>query len=248
MLAKRYDNVSMFNLTDYNLVSLPKTCCGHGGLMIYVHNQFQCTTINHKIMKKTTDLEYLCVEVSHQKHNSKKYIISNIYRKPGEILDEFNVFLAEFTSFLTYIINQNRPSYLCGDYNIDLLKIKTKNHFNDYFDELVTNGFFPKITLPTRIGERSSSLIDNIFTNDTEEKETAGILLNHLSDHQIIFTYIEKLSYIEKVPKFITIEKSNAASIQNFICEMKTLNIYDKLNKSIDSYPEENYEIFLKSI
>ena len=59
--------------------------------------------------------------------------------------------------------------------------------------------FFPKITLPTRIGERSSSLIDNIFTNDTEEKETAGILLNHLSDHQIIFTYIEKLSYIEKL-------------------------------------------------
>ena len=34
-----------------------------------------------------------------------------------------------------------------------------KNNFNDYFDELVTNGFFPKITLPTRIGERSSSLI-----------------------------------------------------------------------------------------
>ena len=45
-----------------------------------------------------------------------------------------------------------------------------KYHLNDYFDELVTNEFFPKITLPTRIGERSSSLIDNIFTNDTEEK------------------------------------------------------------------------------
>ena len=41
--------------------------------------------------------------------------------------------------------------------------------------------FFPKITLATRMGERSSSLIDNIFTNDTEDKETAGILLNHLS-------------------------------------------------------------------
>ena len=67
--------------------------------------------------------------------------------------------------------------------------------------------FFPKITLPKRIDERSSSLIDNIFTNNTEEKKTAGILLNHLSDHQIIFTYIEKLSYIKKLPKFITIEK-----------------------------------------
>ena len=68
-----------------------------------------------------------------------------------------------------------------------------KNHFNNYFEELVTNAFFPKITLPTRISERSSSLIDNIFTNDSEEKETAGILLNLLSDHHIIFTYIERI-------------------------------------------------------
>ena len=74
----------------------------------------------------------------------KKYIISNLYRKPGEVIDEFNVFLEEFTSFLIYINNQNRPSYLCGDYNIDLLKVKTKNHLNDYFDELVTNGFLSK--------------------------------------------------------------------------------------------------------
>ena len=43
-------------------------------------------------MKKATDWEYLCVEISHQKHNAIKYIISNIYRKPGEVLDEFNVF------------------------------------------------------------------------------------------------------------------------------------------------------------
>ena len=123
-----------------------------------------------------------------------------------------------------------------------------KNHFNNYFEELVTNGFFPKITLPTRIVERSSSLIDNIFTNDTEEKETAGILLNHLSDHQIIFTYIEKLSYIEKLLKFITTEKNNAASVQNFIREMDALNIYDELNQSIDGNPEEHYEVFLKFI
>ena len=59
-------NVSMFNLIDYNLVSLPRTWCGHGGLMIYVHNQFQCTTINYKIMKKATDWEYLCNETFHQ--------------------------------------------------------------------------------------------------------------------------------------------------------------------------------------
>ena len=111
MLVKKTDNISMFNLTDYNLVSLPISCCGHGGLMIYVHNQFKCTPINHNIMK-ATDWKYLCDEISHQNHNAKKYIISNFYRKPGEVLDEFNVFLEEFRSFISFIKNQNRPSYL----------------------------------------------------------------------------------------------------------------------------------------
>ena len=29
---------------------------------------------------------------------------------------------------------------------------------------------------------------------------------------------------------------------------MQTLNVYDELNKSIDSNPEHNYEVLLKSI
>ena len=162
-------------------------------------------------------------------------------------------FFEEFTSFFIFIKNQNHPSYPCGDHNINLLKMKMKNHFNDYFEELVANVFFSKITLPTRIGERSSSLIDtdSSFTNDTEERETAVILLNHLSDHQVIYTYIEKLSYIEKVPKLITIEKNNAASVQNVIKEMECLQTSkhnDELNKSFDGNPEENYEVFLKLI
>ena len=32
----------MFNLKDYKLFYQTKRCCGHGGLMIYVHNQFDC--------------------------------------------------------------------------------------------------------------------------------------------------------------------------------------------------------------
>ena len=62
----------MFKLTDYNLVSRPRSSCGNGGLMIYVHNQFKCTPINHMIMKKATDWKYVCVKISHQKHKAKK--------------------------------------------------------------------------------------------------------------------------------------------------------------------------------
>ena len=54
--------------------------------------------------------------------------------------------------------------------------------------------FFPKITLPTRISDNSSTLIDNIFTNNIEEADISGILLNHISDHQMIFLQLLKIA------------------------------------------------------
>ena len=62
-------------------------------------------------------------------------------------------------------------------------------------------------------------------------------MLNHISDHQFLFTYIEKLSYIEKVPKFVDIEKTDANSLENFIQELNDVNIYDQLLRPIDSCP-----------
>ena len=64
-----------------------------------------------------------------------------------------------------------------------------KNHFNDYFDELVTNGFFPKITLPKRIGERSSSLIDNNFTNDTEKRHSRNFTESFIRSSDYIYLH-----------------------------------------------------------
>ena len=80
--------------------------------------------------------------------------------------------------------------WVCGDYNIDLLKVKTNKHNGEHFDEIISQGFIPKSTLPTRISEHSSTLIDNIFTSNMDEKESSGILLNQISDHQMIFTLI----------------------------------------------------------
>ena len=52
--------------------------------------------------------------------------------------------------------------------------------------------FFKKITLPTRLSDNSSTLIDNMFTNNIEEADISGILLNHISGHQMMFTTVEK--------------------------------------------------------
>ena len=112
-------------------------------------------------------------ELSHHEPHSQKYLLCNVYRKPGHIFDDFTIFLEEFALFVRLVKHLNRSSYICRDYNIDLLKIKANKHFNDFFDNLITVGFFPKSTLLTRYTEQSSPLIDNVFSNNIEERETS---------------------------------------------------------------------------
>ena len=82
---------------------------------------------------------YLCVQLSHQKPRSKQYILCNIYRTPNELVDDINTFTNELSSFLVKLNNLKHSAYLCGDYNIDLLKVKMNKHYCNYFDDVSKN-------------------------------------------------------------------------------------------------------------
>ena len=122
------------------------------------------------------------------------------------------------------------------------MNVKENRHYCKYFDKIIAHGLFPKITLPTRIYESSSTLIDNIFTDIIDKVGTSGILLNQISDHQVMFILVENRSYVIDVPKFIDIECNDQRSMQAFIRELEDNNIHDKLEQVIDSDPQENYD------
>ena len=52
---------------------------------------------------------------------------------------------------------------------------------------MYASSFFPTITKPTRITDKSATLIDNIFINSPNENSKRGILISDLSDHLPIF-------------------------------------------------------------
>ena len=126
-----------------------------------------------------------------------------------------------------------------------MLKVKINPCFGEFFDHIISSAFFPKITLPTRFTDQSATLIDNVFSTNIEKREVSGILLNHISDHQLLFTFIENLSYIEKVPKFINIQKTDPLSVDNFINELREQTIYDRMYQPLGTNPNANYEIFI---
>ena len=126
------DSLALFNLKDYNMVYRSSRSCKHGSLQIYIHQQFKYTLID--TINLYNGWEYLCVEMSHCTPHSQKYLLYNVYRKPGEIVDEMNAILVEFSTLLQKVKNLNKLSSICGDYNIDLLKLKVNPRFCEFFD------------------------------------------------------------------------------------------------------------------
>ena len=65
------------------------------------------------------------------------------------------------------IKEENKVSYLMGDFNIDLLKVNIHAKTNKFVNDVISQGFLPKITRPTRITPHSATLIDHIYIQMT---------------------------------------------------------------------------------
>ena len=113
---------------------------------------------------------------------------------------DFNTTLA---SVLEQLRMENKLVYLMGDYNIDLFNSETHDLTNAFVDFMYCNEFLPLISRPTRITNRSATLIDNIFTNnhDNLNCSLSGILVADVSDHSPIF-HINRSFTVEETESF----------------------------------------------
>ena len=75
------------------------------------------------------DFESVWIEIKNK--NSKNIVCCCLYRHPHYDLSEFLHYLEEC---LKIIAKENKEVYICGDFNIDLLKIKTLNSNQEYYN------------------------------------------------------------------------------------------------------------------
>ena len=50
------------------------------------------------------------------------------------------------------------------------------------------------------------------------------------------------------MPKFVEVERANSSSLKKIVEELDNFNIYDDLNKSVDSSPHRNYDTFINLV
>ena len=163
-----------------------------GGVAIYAKDKLN--SLEHADLNiKNIDFESTWIEIENK--NSKNIICSCIYRHPHHDLSEF---LQYFEKCLKIIAKENKEVYICGDFNIDLLKIESINSNQEYYNLLCSYGLLPQIIQPTRLVENQSpSLIDNTFRNNISEEITGGNMYLTLSEHfsQFISIKREKIDY-----------------------------------------------------
>ena len=176
-------------------------------------------TLNNELImaRESKLLERVFVEMRRKSCIYQKYIVGNVYRLPLYDVDVVTLFTHEYTNLLNLLRARSNFVYICGDYNIDILKMCSNNAYNIFYENVISCGFSPIITLSTRICDTASALIDNVYTNVLDNSHISGILIRPISDHQMYFCVMnENFKKPVTQSKHIEVEILNEESISKF--------------------------------
>ena len=129
-----------------------------GGVMAIIRNDVKCKLVSVECVGNYVWL--LSVEVF---MSGVRYLCTVLYHPPHtedvKFVDYFNVYLDRVSAFRGFNI-------LMGDFNFDLLK-------RSFYGEKIVNNVFLNglsqiVDTPTRVTDRSSTLIDYVITNDKD--------------------------------------------------------------------------------
>ena len=169
--------ISNVELDGYKLFSTPSSSA-KGGVALYInknYNSFERIDLNIQ----NDDFESVWGEIRNEK--SKNIVCGCIYRHPRQNLESFFDYM---DSILSKLNNENKEVYICGDLNINLLNMDSRNGSANLYNLLSSNGFLPLILHPSRVVENQNpSLIDNIFTNNTNSIILSGNIYLTISEH-----------------------------------------------------------------
>ena len=114
--------------------------------------------------------------------------------------------IADFNSkYLTPLLEklkrEDKFCFLMGDFNIDLMKINSESDNSQFYNTMCSYFFTPAVPKPTRVTDKSKTLIDNIFFNSFEFTTLCGNITRSISDHLIQFVILEDFITPKPLPK-----------------------------------------------
>ena len=127
------------------------------------------------------------------------------------------------------------------------MKINSIQAHEEYFDNILSSGYVPTVTLPTRLSN-NSSLIDNVFTTNLSPDLFSCVLDVHISDHQPVILFSDdNLPQIRA--KYITIKTNTEEARKQFHNDFLSKQVFHQLDSNIHvADPNQNYGILEKAL
>jgi len=162
-----------------------------GGVALFVKDSLTYR-VENKFMVDTPGYENLWLQFD--TNNSNTFVVGVVYRHPNsnykDFRDKLDVTIAKLSA-------TSSKYYICGDFNIDLLKYNEDKRVEAYVNMLYSYGCYIFPNYPTRVTPNSSTLIDHIYTNNAFDDLQKFILVHDISDHYALFISAGRIN-----PKF----------------------------------------------
>jgi len=196
-------------------------------------------------------VESIFIEIELPK--KKKITVGSIYRPNSSYINltssqQLEQFNETINSIISKLTAEKKNFYICGDFNIDILKMDSHKPSADYINSLFSMGCLQLITLPTRCVNNSSTLIDHILTNDILPSYTCGVFLNRISDHFPVFCLLNhaKTKNGPRMVKSRHITETSTQKFKNTLTNVPWLNTLNSLDPQLamDTFLENFLELY----
>ena len=129
---------------------------------------------------------------------------------------------SKLESLLDYTCSEEKETIILGDLNCDLLPKKLSSETKDLRNFIFNIYQFTRLVKdPTRIAERSSTLLDLALTTDSGKITDSGVLNCSISDHSLVYV-IRQAKIPRGAIKTIKCRSCKHYSLANFVSDLHT--------------------------
>ena len=171
-----------------------------GGVAVYLSMKFNFTQLKSF---QLYGMESIWLKIWNN-NSTKTILIGSIYRHPTE---DSNKFLDDFLDCMEKLADEKKMFYIIGDVNIDINRTNQNSPQADRYMQVITsNGAFSLITKPTRVMNKTATVIDHIVTNNTAHSILPRVIRTSLTHHHAIMHKISKIEKLGKNYPFLSTE------------------------------------------
>ena len=225
-----------------NKINLPGYKCYHKhrlnkigrGVSVLVISKLQSRE-RKDIIVHTEIFEYVLVEI---KTNDNNILVMSGYRPPNTSPKSS---FKEYKEILKSLRKNKHHELIIGlDHNFDLLKSAQYTSISDFLNLNIDTDLTPCITKPTRVTNKTATLIDNVMiSNKLSYNYTPYILLDDISDHYPCLVILhdlnkckrDKIRIIKRTFNDSNIDHLNDTLSKTDWSHLESLDVNDGFNK-----------------